>query len=359
MKQNLRTLGPAAFLVLAMSWGQPAMAQKQGGTLKVAHFDSPPSMSILEESTVAANRPMMGVFNNLVIFDQQVPQNSPKSIVPDLAKSWAWNEEGTELTMPLRQGVKWHDGQPFTARDVICTWDLLTGKSAEKLRINPRKSWYDNLEKVTANGGFEVTFHLKRAQPSFLSLLASGWSPVYPCHVTPQANALASDRNRPLQVRRIPAEPIDHGDPKSGLLEAGASLSRRDRMGHHQRHVDPDPCFYRRQRRSDLWRDDAGIEAGQERRAAVDLQRSHRERQSQPDRQPGQAALRQRRYPAGDVADARPQGVHRHPLRGQGLFRRSDGAAARWPMGNAARDAAGAAGLRAGYRKEPRRGPQP
>ncbi len=60
MKPNLRALGPAVFLLLAMFSGQPAMAQKQGGILKVAHFDSPPSMSILEESTVAANRPMMG-----------------------------------------------------------------------------------------------------------------------------------------------------------------------------------------------------------------------------------------------------------------------------------------------------------
>jgi peptide/nickel transport system substrate-binding protein len=84
-------------------------------------FDSPASMSILEESTIAAERPMMGVFNNLVLFDQHVKQNSLESIVPELAASWSWNEEGTELTLPLRQGVKWHDGKPFTAKDVKCT----------------------------------------------------------------------------------------------------------------------------------------------------------------------------------------------------------------------------------------------
>jgi peptide/nickel transport system substrate-binding protein len=42
--------------------------------------------------------------------------------------------------MPLPRGVKWHDGKPFTAKDVKCTWDLLTGAASEKLRINPRKS---------------------------------------------------------------------------------------------------------------------------------------------------------------------------------------------------------------------------
>ena len=82
------------------------MAQKAGGILKIYNRDSPASMSILEESTIAAERPMMGVFNNLVLFDQHVKQNSLQSIVPELAISWSWNEEGTELTMPLQQGVK-------------------------------------------------------------------------------------------------------------------------------------------------------------------------------------------------------------------------------------------------------------
>src|SRR4029077_16873197 len=71
----------------------------------------------------------------------------------------------------------------FTAKDVKCTWDLLTGRSSEKLRINPRKTWYRNLDEVTNNGDLEVIFHLKRPQPSFLALLASGFSPVYPCHI--------------------------------------------------------------------------------------------------------------------------------------------------------------------------------
>ncbi len=176
----------ALFVMLAlMTIPPPAFAQKQGGILRQHIIDSPASMSIHEETTVVAERPMMGVFNNLVMFDQHVAQNSLSSIVPDLATDWAWDETGTRLTFHLHQGVKWHDGKPFTAADVKCTWDLLQGKTIEKLRVNPRKSWYNNLAEVITTGDHEATFVLKRPQPAFLALLASGMSPVYPCHVSP------------------------------------------------------------------------------------------------------------------------------------------------------------------------------
>src|SRR5258708_4877827 len=172
--------------LVARSGSGGAFAQKSGGVLRLSHFDSPASMSILEESTRAAEQPMMHVFNNLVMYKQDVPQTSMQSIVPDLATSWSWNEEGTELTFPLRQGVKWHDGKPFTAKDVKCTWDLLTGKASDKLRINPRRSWYTNLDEIVVKGDYEVTLRLKRTQPALIALLASGWAPIYPCHVSPR-----------------------------------------------------------------------------------------------------------------------------------------------------------------------------
>jgi hypothetical protein len=58
--------------VAALLSAGSAAAQKQGGTLRVYHPDSPPSMSIHEEVTISTNVPMMGVFNNLVVYDQHV-----------------------------------------------------------------------------------------------------------------------------------------------------------------------------------------------------------------------------------------------------------------------------------------------
>jgi len=186
MTRKLRAFFAIGGLLTALLAYPPALAQKSGGILRMYSPDSPASMSIHEEATVFAEGPIMGVFNNLVIYDQHVPQSSLQSIVPDLATAWVWSEDGTELTLPLREGVTWHDGRPFTAKDVQCTFDMLTGKSSEKLRVNPRKAWYANLDSLTTNGDYEVTFHLKRPQPAFLALLASGFSPVYPCHVQPR-----------------------------------------------------------------------------------------------------------------------------------------------------------------------------
>src|ERR1700720_746382 len=163
---------------------ESASAQKRGGVLRVFQYDSPASMSIHEEAFNSAQNPMMAVFNNLVLFRPDVPQNRIDTIEPDLATKWSWNADFTALTFELRQGVKWHDGKPFTGADVKCTYDLLTGKAKEKLRLNYREAWFHNIDRVTTEGDNEATFHLKRPQPALISLLASGYSPVYPCHVS-------------------------------------------------------------------------------------------------------------------------------------------------------------------------------
>src|SRR6266446_4798591 len=185
MGGHRRGLAAATSLLLTLCAGFPADAQKQGGILKLYVWDSPPSVSILDGPNPVGQRMMAAVFNNLVMFDQHVPQNSLDSIVPDLATGWTWNEDGTAVTFPLRQGVKWHDGKPFAAKDVQCTWDLLLEKSSDRLRGNPLKAWYTHLDRVTTNGDYEVTFHLKRPQPAFPMLLADGFSAIYPCHVSP------------------------------------------------------------------------------------------------------------------------------------------------------------------------------
>src|SRR5262244_4501663 len=84
MTLNPRTALAAGALLAAMAASVPAAAQKPGGILHVHALDSPPSISMLEEVDAVPARATMGVFNNLVMFDQHAKQNSMRSIVPDL-----------------------------------------------------------------------------------------------------------------------------------------------------------------------------------------------------------------------------------------------------------------------------------
>ena len=87
MREEYLTCIAAAGLLLAVLSGGNAQAQKPGGVLRVYHRDSPASMSIHEEGTNSVSIPMMAVFNNLVLYDQHVAQNSLDTIVPDLTES--------------------------------------------------------------------------------------------------------------------------------------------------------------------------------------------------------------------------------------------------------------------------------
>jgi peptide/nickel transport system substrate-binding protein len=167
--------------------GGAGPAPKYGGVLNAMHREDPPSFSIIEEATVSVNWGVMPCYNNLVMFDPAKPQETPQTIVGDLAEKWAWGDGGKSLAFTLRRGVRWHDGRPFTSADVKYTFDLIReapGMTA-KLRLNPRKLWYAQIQSIETPDPATVLFRLKRPQPALLMMMASGYSPIYPAHVPP------------------------------------------------------------------------------------------------------------------------------------------------------------------------------
>jgi peptide/nickel transport system substrate-binding protein len=185
----LVTLASAAALAQAPKGpGAPAPNPngKRGGVLQAMHReDLAQGFSIHETATISTVWPVMPCFNNLVQFDPFKQVETLDTILPDLAERWSWQDNYRNLVFFLRKNVKWHDGQPFTAKDVKYTFDLVReAKDAPaRLRINPRKEWYANVEAIETADAHTVIFHLKRPQPSLLMMLASGYSPVYPAHV--------------------------------------------------------------------------------------------------------------------------------------------------------------------------------
>jgi peptide/nickel transport system substrate-binding protein len=175
----------AALALLLVTPVGAAQAPKAGGILNATLLEAPPSFSIHDETTISSVWPSMPCYNNLVLYDPLKKQESLDTIIPELAEKWSWQDGGKSLVFALRKDVKWHDGQPFSSKDVKHTFDTIReveGITA-KLRVNPRKLWYENVESIDAPTPESVIFRLKRPQPSLLLMLASGYAPIYPAHV--------------------------------------------------------------------------------------------------------------------------------------------------------------------------------
>ena len=168
---------------------------------------------------------------------------------------------------------------------------MVPGKSQNRLRKNPRKDWYDELDDVTTDGDLEVTFNLKRPQPSLLAMLASGYTPIYACHVTAAAQRTNPVGTGPFKFVELKQNESIKLTKNAGLLEEGPALSRWHRVHDHSQSLDRDPGLRRREIRHDV--PDRGVgPAAQGREVAVaagDMRSRADERQHQSDRQPRRA----------------------------------------------------------------------
>jgi peptide/nickel transport system substrate-binding protein len=199
MRRTIRV--SVLLLILAVAAAVPAAAQapavregKPGGVLRpVLREDLPQGFAIHESATNSVTWPAMPCYSNLVVYDQTKRLARADTIVPELAEKWSWQDNYRNLVFFLRRDVKWHDGRPFTSKDVKFTFDVVreAAEAPAKLRINPRKEWYANVDAIEAPDPYTVVFRLKRPQPSLVAMLASGYSPVIPAHVP-----LAEHRSR-------------------------------------------------------------------------------------------------------------------------------------------------------------------
>ncbi|MBQ2246438.1 MAG: hypothetical protein II324_05210, partial [Selenomonadales bacterium] len=124
-----------------------------------------------------------------LIYDALVCVNGDKKMTGDLAEAWTVSSGGKVYTFRLKDGITWHDGQPFTADDVVFTFDMARDK---------RNGYIDarelaNIERVTASGN-EVTFRLAKADSAFLARVA-GIS-ILPKHIWQKVQNLREEAPR-------------------------------------------------------------------------------------------------------------------------------------------------------------------
>ena len=144
---------------------------KRGGVLKwagpaeVAHFDV----------HQGAFRFILGqMYNNLVRFN---PADGLKTIIPDLAESWKVSSDGKTYAFKLRDGVKFHDGTPFSSADVVATFSRIIFPPGGMASIY--KDQFAAVAKLEAIDRLNVRFILKEPQPYFLELFTPSSMVIY------------------------------------------------------------------------------------------------------------------------------------------------------------------------------------
>ena len=182
-------LALAAVLVLGPG-ATGAVAQDQprrGGIVTWFDYGDPARLDVHAESPLVVQQATAGIWSGLLQYDPA----DPSKIVGDLAERWETSADGKSHTFHLRKGVKWHDGQPFTAADVKATFDRILDPKFKSPKcgaaLKPMVASVEIVDPAT------VQFHLKFAAAHFEPAIASAWCRVAAKHVLDKYG----DLNRP------------------------------------------------------------------------------------------------------------------------------------------------------------------
>ncbi|WP_105437665.1 ABC transporter substrate-binding protein [Neorhizobium sp. T25_13] len=115
----------------------------------------------------AQSRTFVGRIVYTAMCDKLVDVSPDLKIVPQLATEWKWSADGKELTMKIREGVKFHDDTPLDAAAVVATIERNM-----TLPESRRKSELTSVAKVEATGPLEVKFTLKSPDVTLLAQLS-------------------------------------------------------------------------------------------------------------------------------------------------------------------------------------------
>jgi peptide/nickel transport system substrate-binding protein len=147
------------------------------------------------------------IYSGLVTFDKDL------NPVGDLAESWEFSRDCRDLTFRLRPGVKWHDGEPFTADDVVFTWQTIIDPKVP----SPYKSEYSLVESVHAEGPNVVRIHY--SQP-FAKALMNWATSMLPKHLLQKYVAEGRIREAPQNW----SAPVGTGPYRFKQLRSGEKV---------------------------------------------------------------------------------------------------------------------------------------
>lgn len=173
MKQALRILATTAAAVALLTAAGPAAAQKKGGSLAFSYQPEPSALSTIATTAVPTALVSTKIFESLL--EYKGPELTP---LPGLAESWTMAPDGLTYTFKLRGDVKWHDGKPFTSKDVKFSVEKLIAPMHSRGKV-----YFGDLASVDTPDARTVVFRLKKPVPYFLKAFQPTESPMHPEHL--------------------------------------------------------------------------------------------------------------------------------------------------------------------------------
>ena len=157
----------------------------RGGTLTAAVSSDPGLLNPATTTSGAVHEASELLYNGLVSVNEDLEP------VPELAKSWSVEDGGATYTFKLRDGVKWHDGEPFTSEDVKFSFEemLLELHSRTAASVGPA------LDTIETPDDKTVVFNFKRPYAPFLLQLDVTEAPIVPEHVYAGSDPLENPAN--------------------------------------------------------------------------------------------------------------------------------------------------------------------
>src|SRR3989441_2618993 len=170
----------------------PEASPKRGGVLRWGGLANSTLYDLHQTGTIANMGPQAPMYDLLVQVD---PVHWDK-VIPDLAKSWTISEDGLTYTFYLREGVKFHDGAPLTADDVVASFNHILFPPPGVL--SPRQGLFDAVKEVVATGPLTVEFRLTEPRGFLLRGLAAGFNVIMRKQTLEENN---------YDLRRVPVYP--------------------------------------------------------------------------------------------------------------------------------------------------------
>jgi peptide/nickel transport system substrate-binding protein len=183
---------PCAALLVA-----PALAQqcpKTGGTLTYVYHPEPTALSTIATSAVPVAIISTKIYESLLTYSG--PELTPK---PSLAESWTVSDDKKTYTFKLRQGVKWHDGAPFTSADVKFSVENIIRPYHSRGRV-----YFGDVQEVATPDPSTVVFVLKAPVPFFMNVFQPGEAPIMPKHLLEKIDTGSAAAVRSSEIMQKP-----------------------------------------------------------------------------------------------------------------------------------------------------------